>query len=83
MSGGVACNNYIIRGLKLVCDEMNYEMFVPPKELCTDNGVMIAWNGMEKWNAGVDIYTPTYIDSVEVEPKWVYEYLHCHSYIDL
>ena len=23
----------------------------PPPSLCTDNGVMIAWNGLERWRA--------------------------------
>jgi len=65
----VACNNYITRGLKLVCEEMNYSMFVPPDSLCTDNGVMIAFNGLEKWTAGVDIYSEAHFDDVEVVPK--------------
>jgi len=69
VSGGVACNNYVKRGIELVCKEMNYEMVVPPNDLCTDNGVMIAWNGVEKWNAGVDIIQLEDLEAVEVEPK--------------
>lgn len=48
VSGGVACNNFIAKGLKLVCDSYGYKLIRPPPKLCTDNGVMIAWNGVEK-----------------------------------
>lgn len=42
-SGGVACNNYIRKSLQHMCSVLNSKFFVPPAELCTDNGVMIAW----------------------------------------
>ena len=56
VSGGVACNNYIVDKLKSQCDQMetfyeetNIEVVAPfPRHLCTDNGVMIAWNGVLK-----------------------------------
>lgn len=48
VSGGVACNNFIAKGLKIVCDELDYKLVRPPAKLCTDNGVMIAWNGVER-----------------------------------
>jgi N6-L-threonylcarbamoyladenine synthase len=69
VSGGVACNKYIKRGIDLICKEKGYEMIVPPNELCTDNGVMIAWNGIEKWNAGIDIVPVEDLESIEAEPK--------------
>lgn len=65
MSGGVACNNFIARGLKLVCDEMGYNLIRPPPKLCTDNGIMIAWNGVEKWKSNLDILYD--FDGVEIE----------------
>jgi N6-L-threonylcarbamoyladenine synthase len=34
---------------------MDYKMVRPPPKLCTDNGVMIAWNGVEKWRANIDV----------------------------
>jgi N6-L-threonylcarbamoyladenine synthase len=55
VSGGVACNMYIRRCLTSFCDMMEYTMFCPPPKLCTDNGIMIAWNGVEKLKAGVGI----------------------------
>ncbi|XP_022902263.2 tRNA N6-adenosine threonylcarbamoyltransferase, mitochondrial [Onthophagus taurus] len=67
VSGGAACNNFIAKGLQIVCDEMGYDLVRPPKKLCTDNGVMIAWNGMEKWliNSGIT----TDYDSVFTEKR--------------
>ncbi|CAK1553639.1 unnamed protein product [Leptosia nina] len=57
VSGGVACNNFIFKNLTILCNEMEYDIFRPDPKLCTDNGVMIAWNGLEKWRGGVDIVT--------------------------
>ncbi|KAI4465197.1 trna n6-adenosine threonylcarbamoyltransferase [Holotrichia oblita] len=55
VSGGAACNNFIAKALRAVCEELGYEFARPPPKLCTDNGVMIAWNGIEKWNTNIDI----------------------------
>ncbi|XP_974817.2 tRNA N6-adenosine threonylcarbamoyltransferase, mitochondrial [Tribolium castaneum] len=55
VSGGAACNNFIARGLQLVCDEMAYKFVRPPPKLCLDNGVMIAWNGVERWRAKLGV----------------------------
>lgn len=57
VSGGVACNNHIFNSLKKLCNEFGYDIFRPSPKLCTDNGVMIAWNGLEKWRKGIDIVT--------------------------
>lgn len=54
VSGGVACNEYIVKKLGEYCDKMDklydgtmIEVIVPsPRNLCTDNGVMISWNGV-------------------------------------
>ncbi|KAJ9573959.1 hypothetical protein L9F63_008649, partial [Diploptera punctata] len=67
VSGGVACNGFIKRALGLICEEMEYSLAVPPPHLCTDNGVMIAWNGMERWKAQCGITLD--LDSVDIEPK--------------
>lgn len=57
VSGGVACNNYIFSALQMLCNDACYEIYRPFPKLCTDNGVMIAWNGLEKWKKGLDIIT--------------------------
>ncbi|KAG7176235.1 probable tRNA N6-adenosine threonylcarbamoyltransferase, mitochondrial isoform X2 [Homarus americanus] len=51
VSGGVACNQYIRAALQKLCDTTGYQLLCPPPKLCTDNGIMIAWNGMERWLA--------------------------------
>ena len=56
-------------------DQMDYTLVCPPPKLCTDNGIMIAWNGMEKWKAGIGIADS--IDSVDIEPKYSYLLLKC------
>jgi len=53
VSGGVACNKFITECLQSFCDVMDYKMLRPPPKLCTDNGVMIAWNGVEKLKSGI------------------------------
>lgn len=55
ISGGVACNNFLARALEIVCSEKGFKFIRTPSRLCNDNGVMIAWNGAERWiaNAGV------------------------------
>ncbi|XP_043504287.1 probable tRNA N6-adenosine threonylcarbamoyltransferase, mitochondrial isoform X3 [Polistes fuscatus] len=70
VSGGVASNHFIAKALNIVCSELNYKFVRTPPRLCTDNGVMIAWNGVEKWNSGIDILrSESEIESVNVEGK--------------
>jgi N6-L-threonylcarbamoyladenine synthase len=49
MAGGVAANKFIRSALQNVCDEHGLPFFSPPVSLCTDNGAMIAWLGVEKF----------------------------------
>ena len=46
-SGGVASNTEIKNVLEKVANNNNFELYVPPAKLCTDNGIMIAWAGIE------------------------------------
>ncbi|XP_039280499.1 probable tRNA N6-adenosine threonylcarbamoyltransferase, mitochondrial isoform X2 [Nilaparvata lugens] len=69
VSGGVACNSYIRQGLEIVCRELGYKLVVPPPKLCTDNGVMIAWNGVEKFRLGIDVIPSDQLQSIDIEPK--------------
>ena len=50
--GGVASNNEIRLALKKICHEKKFNFYVPPPEFCTDNGVMIAYAGAEKFFSG-------------------------------
>ncbi|KAF5282807.1 hypothetical protein FQR65_LT02804 [Abscondita terminalis] len=65
VSGGVACNNFIARGLEIVCNELDYRLVRPPPKLCTDNGVMIAWNGIERWRTNKGITNA--LESIEIQ----------------
>ncbi|XP_046389695.1 probable tRNA N6-adenosine threonylcarbamoyltransferase, mitochondrial [Ischnura elegans] len=73
VSGGVACNKFIRGCLGQVCDEMGYRLLAPPPHLCTDNGAMIAWNGMERWNTGKGIIDPSSpeFDEVDVQGRCI------------
>ncbi|MAP24035.1 MAG: tRNA (adenosine(37)-N6)-threonylcarbamoyltransferase complex transferase subunit TsaD [Rickettsiales bacterium] len=65
VSGGVASNKYIRQSLQNMCDTNNVNFIAPPIELCTDNGVMIAWAGIENDKAGfVDNY------NLSPRPRW-------------
>ncbi len=41
--GGVAANKYLRNRLRELCDENKRKLIVPPANLCTDNGVMVAY----------------------------------------
>ncbi|KAF7244999.1 putative tRNA N6-adenosine threonylcarbamoyltransferase, mitochondrial [Varanus komodoensis] len=66
VSGGVACNQYIRRALQIVADATDFTLLCPPPRLCTDNGVMIAWNGVERLCAGVGVLHST--EGIRYEP---------------
>ncbi|XP_024943682.1 probable tRNA N6-adenosine threonylcarbamoyltransferase, mitochondrial isoform X2 [Cephus cinctus] len=70
VSGGVACNNFIANALNIICSEMGYNLVRPPPKLCTDNGIMVAWNGVERYMANSDILTnPEDIEKVDINQK--------------
>ncbi|CAG9560586.1 unnamed protein product [Danaus chrysippus] len=48
VSGGVACNDFIFKSIECIGNKYGCKVFRPPPKLCTDNGVMIAWNALEK-----------------------------------
>ncbi|KAG0650641.1 N6-L-threonylcarbamoyladenine synthase [Hyphodiscus hymeniophilus] len=55
VSGGVASNKYLLRVLRTALDANRHEsvkLVFPPLEYCTDNAAMIAWAGMELFDAG-------------------------------
>jgi N6-L-threonylcarbamoyladenine synthase len=52
IAGGVAANQHIKQGLMQLCQKQGFSLHVPPIQLCTDNGAMIAWAGMEKFLLG-------------------------------
>ena len=65
IAGGVAANAYLRTRLCETVAAMGVKLHVPPPQLCTDNGVMIAWAGVERlqlgWTDRFD-FTP--------QPRW-------------
>ena len=49
VAGGVAANNSIRKNLKLISNEMNFEILFPKLEFCGDNASMIAWAGIQRF----------------------------------
>ncbi|XP_038319804.1 tRNA N6-adenosine threonylcarbamoyltransferase, mitochondrial isoform X2 [Canis lupus baileyi] len=66
-SGGVASNFYIRKALEIVTNATQCTLLCPPPRLCTDNGIMIAWNGIERLRAGVGVLYNT--EGIRYEPK--------------
>ncbi|KAA3678638.1 N6-L-threonylcarbamoyladenine synthase [Paragonimus westermani] len=63
VSGGVAANSVIRAGLSLVANLNDVPLIAPPTRLCTDNGVMIAWNGVLLQRVGSRIvHDPSQVD---------------------
>lgn len=52
VAGGVAANKAIGIGLQRVANKAGAQLVVPPIELCTDNGAMVAWAGAERLALG-------------------------------
>jgi len=53
VAGGVAANRAIRARLQLLAEEKGFQFVAPPSNLCTDNGVMIAWAGIERLRLGL------------------------------
>ncbi|XP_057531618.1 probable tRNA N6-adenosine threonylcarbamoyltransferase, mitochondrial [Amaranthus tricolor] len=52
VSGGVASNKYVRAILDQVTKKKGLQLVCPPPSLCTDNGVMVAWTGIEHFRMG-------------------------------
>lgn len=52
VAGGVAANRAIRTALEQVASDTGARFLAPPLALCTDNGAMIAWAGIERFRLG-------------------------------
>jgi N6-L-threonylcarbamoyladenine synthase len=74
VAGGAAANGSIRRALTRFCGELGLRLVLPPLTLCTDNGAMIAWAGIERLQLGLrdDLTAPARprwpLDAVNAEP---------------
>ncbi|MEM0899976.1 MAG: tRNA (adenosine(37)-N6)-threonylcarbamoyltransferase complex transferase subunit TsaD [Pseudomonadota bacterium] len=53
VAGGVAANQVICRALGNHCAQTEYRFFTAPMALAGDNAAMIAWAGLERFEAGM------------------------------
>ncbi|MCW4050013.1 MAG: KEOPS complex N(6)-L-threonylcarbamoyladenine synthase Kae1 [Candidatus Bathyarchaeota archaeon] len=66
LTGGVAANKRLAGIVNDIAEEHGAEPFIVPIRLAADNGAMIAWTGIEAYNAGVR--TP--VETSHVNPNW-------------
>ena len=53
VAGGVAANTAVGNALSALADKSGLTLVKPPPALCTDNGAMIAWAGLERFRLGL------------------------------
>lgn len=76
VAGGVASNRTLRRELEALALDLDLKLVCPPPRYCTDNGVMVAWTGMERLRAGVGVGEcpetprPEEGEWVELRPRW-------------
>ncbi len=52
IAGGVAANRALRSRIEALCSARGLTAIAPPLALCTDNGAMIAWAGLERYRLG-------------------------------
>lgn len=65
VAGGVAKNSAVRSAMELLAAKHNVVFAAPPMNLCTDNGAMIAWAGLENYIIGNVVKKP-----VAPRPRW-------------
>ncbi|XP_024395864.1 probable tRNA N6-adenosine threonylcarbamoyltransferase, mitochondrial [Physcomitrium patens] len=74
VSGGVASNQLVRSRLNYISQEVGLRLVCPPPRLCTDNGVMVAWAGIEHYNRGMTQPPPPIDETsdcwLDLRPRW-------------
>ena len=65
VAGGVAKNSAIRAAMEKLAQKNNMIFAAPPMNLCTDNGAMIAWAGLENFAIGNVVREP-----IAPRPRW-------------
>ncbi|MBB5515462.1 N6-L-threonylcarbamoyladenine synthase [Rubricella aquisinus] len=66
VAGGVAANRALRTALQDAAAEAGFAFTAPPLKLCTDNGAMIAWAGIERLRSGEAVDDLT----LSARPRW-------------
>lgn len=66
VSGGVAANQVVRSRLNALAQDEEVHTVFPPVRLCTDNGVMVAWAGVERLRVGIATDTK----NLDVRARW-------------
>lgn len=75
IAGGVAANKRLRSVLKSQLVAQGATLYCPPSSLCTDNGVMIAYAGWRRWQAGQVHAAKSEVMPTTVHPRWSMEHL--------
>jgi tRNA threonylcarbamoyl adenosine modification protein TsaD len=76
IAGGVAANRTVRKAVVRVAEEFGLTVCVPPPVYCTDNGVMVAWTGIERLRRGLGEPAPRIKNLADAEkysearPRW-------------
>merc|ERR1712060_233436 len=74
VAGGVAANTLVRTELTTLAKQHRLQIMIPPPRLCVDNGVMVAWTGIERFMQGLWDEPPSEVSKAalfaEVRPKW-------------
>ena len=62
VAGGVAANTALRTRLETIVQDADMKLCAPPMRLCTDNGAMIAWAGIERFKSNS-------VDSLDFAPR--------------
>ena len=65
VAGGVAKNSAVRSAMEHLAIKHDVTFAAPPMNLCTDNGAMIAWAGIENYRLGRVVTTP-----IAPRPRW-------------
>ena len=65
VAGGVAKNSAVRAAMEDLAKKSNMLFAAPPMNLCTDNGAMIAWAGIENYRVGNVVHEP-----IAPRPRW-------------
>lgn len=68
LGGGVGCNKRLQEMCKIMCKERKAKFFVPPNDLLTDNGAMIAFLGEIMFKKGIKILH-NQLDKIDIKPR--------------